>query len=211
MSLKRRILVTLMRALFRLLTRWEVRGRENLPPARPLIIAFNHLGHLDGPLVIATMPWEIEGIVLADLMRVPVIGWLLRLYGTILVHRDEFDRAVLKAALRVLDTGGVIALAPEARQSPTGALVEARAGAAYLALLSGAPVLPVGLTGTETMYTELRRLRRPRLTVTIGAPFSLRGPMAKGAERKAQLARERDEIMQRIAALLPPEYRGVYG
>ncbi len=211
MSARRRILVPLLRLLFHGLADIRVRGRENLPAKGPLIIAFNHLGHLDGPLLIATMPWEVEALALADLLRVPVIGPLLRLYGILVVHRDEFDREVLKKALQVLRAGRVLALAPEARQSPTGALIEGRRGAAYLALLSGAPILPIALTGTETVFERLKRLRRPQLTLTIGAPFYLPGPLAKGAERKAQLTAGRDEIMRRLAALLPPQYRGVYG
>lgn len=211
MTLRRRILVGVLRFLFAIFSRSEVSGREHLPPGGPLIVAFNHLGHLDGPLIIANVPWSVEALVLADLLGVPVIGPILRLYGVILVHRDEFDREVLKRALNVLREGRVLALAPEARQSPTHTLIEGRPGTAYLSLLSGAPILPIAITGTENVFDELKRWRRPRLTLTIGAPFSLPGPLAKGAERKAQLTAGRDEIMQRIAALLPPKYRGVYG
>ena len=78
------------------------------------------------------------------------------------------------------------------------------------ALRSGAAVLPIGLTGTEAVYSAWRRLQRPRLTVNIGAPFYLPGPLARGAERRPQLDSAREEIMRHIAALLPPAYRGVY-
>jgi len=171
---------------------------------------FNHMAHLDGPLVMATVPWEIEALALSDLYKVSVVGQLLRLYGVIPVHRDEFDRQVLKRALQVLAEGKVLILAPEARQSPTCTLERGRRGAAYLALRSGAPILPVGLTGTETVYSALQHLKRPHLTVNIGAPFRLGGPLARGPERKAQVTSGRDQIMRRIAALLPIQYRGVY-
>ncbi|MFQ6059269.1 MAG: lysophospholipid acyltransferase family protein [Anaerolineae bacterium] len=207
----RRLARLLLRALFRIFTRWEVRGLENLPPGGPLIVAINHLAHLDAPLVVATLPWPVEAVALADLYRVPVTGQLLRLYGTIPVHRDQFDRQVIRRALQVLSEGKVLALAPEARMSLTGALERARHGVAYLALRSGAPILPIALTGTERAYAEWKRLRRPRLTVTIGEPFTLPPYRSKGAARREQLAKATDEIMHRIAALLPPEYRGVYG
>ena len=210
MSAKRRFLVGILRGLLRLLTRTQVYGRENLPQDGPLVVVFNHMAHFDGPLVLATVPWEIEAIALSDLYEVPVVGQLLRFYGVIPVHRDEFDRQVLKSALQVLAEGKVLILAPEARQSPTCTLERGRNGAAYLALRSGAPVLPIGLTGTETIYSSLKHLRRPRLSVNIGPIFRLAGPLARGAERKAQLTSGRDEIMRRIAALLPLEYRGVY-
>jgi len=204
----RRLAKCLLRVLFRLFSHLEVRGLENLPPGGPLIVVFNHLGHLDGPLLIAVLPWPVEGIALADLYRVPVTGQLLRLYGTIPVHRDELDRRVIRRALQVLAEGRILALAPEARMSRTGALERARHGAAYFALRTGAPILPVAITGTEKAYSEWRRLRRPRLTVAIGPVF--RPSRFQGRVRREQLARATDEIMRRIAELLPPEYRGVY-
>ncbi|MFQ6016331.1 MAG: lysophospholipid acyltransferase family protein [Anaerolineae bacterium] len=207
----RRIARPLLRFLFRLLARLEVTGLENVPDGGPLIVAINHLAHLDAPLVFALMPWPMEGIALSDLYQVPVTGQLLRLYGVIPVHRDQFDREVIRRALAVLAEGKVLLLAPEARMSLTGALEKARHGAAYLALRSGAPVLPVAVTGTEKAPTELKRLRRPRLTVSIGQPFSLSSLQSKGVARRQQLAEATDQIMYRIAALLPPEYRGVYG
>jgi len=210
MSAKRRFLVGAVRGLLRLLTRTQVYGHENLPPGGPLIVVFNHMAHVDGPLVLASVPWEVEAIALAGLYELPVLGQLLRLYDAIPVHRDEFDRQVLRRALQVLAEGKVLILAPEARMSPTCTLERGRTGAAYLALRSGAPVLPIGLAGTETVYSSWRQFRRPRLSANIGPVFRLDGPLARGAERKAQLTSGRDEIMRRIAALLPLEYRGVY-
>ena len=208
--LRRRLLVGAGRLLLRLLARLDVRGRENLPQGGPLLVVFNHVAHADGAVVIATLPWEVEAISLSDLFRVPLTGQLLRLYGAIPVHRDAYDRELLRRALGVLAEGKVLALAPEARQSPTGALERGREGAAYLALRSGAALLPIGLTGTETVPTMWKRLRRPHITVTIGPPFHLPGPLGHGAARRAQLESGRDEIMRRIAALLPAQYQGVY-
>ena len=210
MNRRRRLLVGALRGLLRLLTHWEVHGQGNLPAAGPLLVVFNHLAHLDGSLVIASMPWEMEAIGLSDLWDVPVVGQLLRLYGVIQVHRDEYDRPVLQRVLEVLAQGKILGLAPEARQSPTLSLEQGRKGAAYLALRSGAPLLPVGITGTETVYSALRHGQRPFLTVRIGALFRLAGPLARGAERRAQLEAGREEIMRHIAALLPYGYRGVY-
>ena len=200
-----------LRVFLRLCTRLEIKGLDNIPQGGPLLVAFNHLAHLDAALVLALVPQPVEGIALADLYRVPITGQLLRLYGTIPVHRDQFDREVIRRALQVLAEGRILALAPEARMSLTGALERARQGVAYLALRSGAPILPVALTGTEHVPSDLKRLRRPRLTVTFGEPFVPPPRASKPQVRRQQVAELTDEIMHRIAALLPPEYRGVYG
>lgn len=199
-----------LRVFLRLCTRLETEGLENVPQGGPLLVAFNHLAHLDAALVLSFLPQPVEGIALEDLYHVPITGQLLRLYGTIPVHRDQFDREVIRQALQVLAEGRILALAPEARQSLTGALERARQGVAYLALRSGVPILPVALTGTEKTYAEWKRLRRPRLTVTFGEPFVPPPRASEPQARRQQLAELTDEIMHRIAALLPPEYRGVY-
>jgi 1-acyl-sn-glycerol-3-phosphate acyltransferase len=202
----------LARALVRLLTRTTVVGQAHTPLHGPLLVTFNHLGHLDAVVLIAALPLNVEAIALSDLLRVPVTGLILRLYGVIAVHRDAFDRAVVEQALDVLNHGGVLALAPESRMSVTGALEQARNGAAYLALKSGATILPVALTGTanQSIYSAWKKWRRPRLTMTIGEPYALPAPPLNGQERKQSLTDASTMIMARIAALLPPEYRGVY-
>ena len=192
------------------LMRVEVGGTENIPPRGPLLIAFNHIGHLDPFLVYLTMPQPPEIIGLAEAWHIPVIGFLVRLYGGIPVQRDQVDRAVVEAALAILHSNHMLALAPEARISPTGQLSEGRTGAAYLACKAGAPVLPAAVTGTERLGRELKRWRRPRVSITYGAPMSSAPLPSNAVERKRVLREETDQIMRAIAAMLPEEYRGVY-
>jgi len=199
-----------LRVFLRLCTRLEIKGLDNIPQGGPLLVAFNHLAHLDAALVLPFLPQPVEGIALENLYHVPITGQLLRLYGTIPVHRDQFDRDVIRRALQALAEGKMLALAPEARQSLAGALEQARQGVAYLALRSGAPILPVALTGTEKTYAEWKRLRRPRLTVTFGEVITTPPRASKPQARRQQVAELTDEIMYRIAEMLPPEYRGVY-
>ena len=195
-----------------LCTRTSVSGRENLPKGGPLLVVFNHLGHTDALILMAVLPWEMETLALSDLYRIAVTGAMLRLYGAIPVHRDAFDRGVVERALSALRNGGILILAPEARMSVTGALEKARGGAAYLALKTGVPILPVALTGAENskFYGALKRLHRPRVTLSIGQVFCLPDLPVDGSQRRASVAQASDMIMQRIAALLSPAYRGVY-
>jgi len=208
---KRRLALGITRFLLRWCTHSEIYGLENAPEGGPLLVVINHMAHFDAPLAAAYLPFEVEGMGLSDLWEVPLTGQLLEFYGVIKVHRDQFDREVLRQALGVLAEGKALLLAPEARQSPSHTLERGRRGAAYLALRSGAPVLPIGVTGTETVYKTVAKLRRPHMTATIGKPFHLLGPLARGEARQAQLDEGRDEIMRHLAELLPEKYRGVYG
>lgn len=195
--------------LFKVLTRWEVEGRENLPPRGPLLVVFNHLGHLDPALLMATLPWRITGLAVAGLREVPVTGFLLRSGGAIWVNRGHYDREALKKALAVLERGDVLVIAPEGRISVTGALERGKTGPVFLAQQANVPILPIGITGTEEAPRKLKRFQRPHLRVIIGQVFRLpeRPP---GRSRKEELRANSDFIMRRFAELLPEKYRGVY-
>jgi 1-acyl-sn-glycerol-3-phosphate acyltransferase len=191
-----------------LTTRLQIEGLHNIPRSNAAIIAFNHLGHLDPLLVSAFSPRAPEFITLADLLQVPGTGLALRAYGVILIHRDEYDRHVIRAALDTLKRGDLLALAPEARQSPSATLEKGREGAAYLALKSGVPVVPVGITGTQNAHGVWRNHRRPDIGMMVGTPFHL--SEQPGADRHEALAAAHTAIMKHIAQLLPVEYRGYW-
>jgi 1-acyl-sn-glycerol-3-phosphate acyltransferase len=107
-----------------------------------------------------------------------------------------------------LQRGWVVEISPEGRRNPTGALVFAKPGPAFLATRTGVPVVPIAFTNTENLAASLRRLRRPTVTIRVGKPFRL-DPIA-GPDRRRRLREAADEVLCRVAALLPPRYRGVY-
>ncbi|NIN66247.1 MAG: 1-acyl-sn-glycerol-3-phosphate acyltransferase [Anaerolineae bacterium] len=195
--------------LINLLTRWEVEGKENLPPGGPLLMVFNHLAWWDAPLGMAAVPYEVTGIALKDLQRIPITGQLLSLANVIWVDRGRYDREALRRALAVLEQGGILAIAPEGRMSVTGALERGKPGSVFIARKADVPILPIGLTGTEKVLSEWRRFRRPHLRVVIGKVFRLPERRQYGS-RKEERQADADYILERIAELLPPEYRGVY-
>jgi 1-acyl-sn-glycerol-3-phosphate acyltransferase len=196
------------RGLLRVATRSRVEGLHNIPSQGGVLVVFNHTAHLDPVVLIAFSPRLPEGIALSDLMSVPVTGWVLRAYGIIPVHRDQYDRQVIRAALAVLERGKLLALAPEARMSPSGRLEKGREGAAYLALKSGAPIVPIGFTGTQHAYSAWGKRTRPEITMVVGAPFHV--PEHPGASRREALEAAHRTIMTHIARLLPPGYRGYW-
>ena len=123
------------------------------------------------------------------------------------VRRGEVDRQALCEALDVLNSGCVLGIAPEGTRSlSTHALQRGKTGAAYLATRTGVPIVPVGIIGTENLHHNMPRLRRTAVRVVVGKPFHLPEDQARGQE----LREYTDLIMQRIADLLPEEYRGVY-
>ena len=197
-----------LRRLLGLTTRLQIEGLDNIPQGDAAIIAFNHLGHLDPLLVSAFAPRAPEFIALADLLSVPGTSLALRAYGVIPIRRDEYDRQVIRAALDALNRGDWVALAPEARQSPTATSEKGRAGVAYLALKSGALVVPVGITGTQNIYSAWRKRQRPLISMTVGIPFHLSAQ--PGPNRREALEAAHAAIMKHIAQLLPVEYRGYW-
>jgi 1-acyl-sn-glycerol-3-phosphate acyltransferase len=118
------------------------------------------------------------------------------------------DRQAMRRAEQVLTDSLALVIFPESTRSPSAQLQPAFPGVALIATRYGVPVLPVGITGTEKLKGLSWILRRPHITVNIGHPFSL--PPASSKLTKAELAKYADFIMEHIAELLPPQYRGNY-
>lgn len=197
-------------AIFKLIARIEVRGMENIPAEGGFILTTNHLSRFDPPLVFVLFPFPRRGVALAaDVYRHhPFFRWVLESVGVIWVNRGAVSPTTLKAAIQAIHEGYIMGIAPEGTRSRTGALQEAKAGVAFLAMASGAPIIPLAITNTEKLGAAILRLRRITLTLTFGKPLRFTAP--ERSQREAKLAEYTTEIMCQIAAMLPPEYRGVY-
>lgn len=194
--------------LVRLLIHVRVEGREHIRPGGGYLLAANHLHWLDSPLLAVVFPYRPYVFAADKWGKHFLLGPLLRSLNAIFVRRGEVDRKALRQALDVLAHGGILGLAPEGTRSKTGALQQGRSGAAYMAIRAGVPVLPVVVTGQEKVFPTLRRLRRPTVQIRFGPVFE--PPAIEGKAAPEQLHAFSEEIMYRLAALLPPEYRGVY-
>jgi 1-acyl-sn-glycerol-3-phosphate acyltransferase len=189
--------------------------RDALHVDGPLIVASNHLSNAD-PVLIGSWLSPILGRNLhwlgkEEAMRWPLLGWAMRQNGVFGVRRGAADVDAFRLAKRVLDEGFVLVVFPEGTRSSTGGLQEAKDGLAILALRTGSSILPVGISGTDRFWP---RGGKPRLggsvTMRVGRPFQLT-PIPRGADRRAAQHAATLEIMERIAALLAPRHRGVYG
>jgi 1-acyl-sn-glycerol-3-phosphate acyltransferase len=204
----RRFIHLLARLLTWLFIRKEVSGLETFPREGPALIVSNHLGDADLVVGLAITPVQVETVGKIELFDLPVLGWILDLYGLIWIHRGQADRRALRVVLRALKEGRLVAIAPEGRESITGSLEEGTGGAAYLALKSGVPIVPVTFTHTENkrVFRNMKRLRKTDITVTIGKSFSL----DPGADWRKAIQEGTEKIMLALARQLPEEYRGVY-
>lgn len=196
-----------LRLGFWLLTRLEVTGVENVPAQGGLMVITNHVSFLDPPLLGMVIPRHIWWMSKIENWDNRILGTILTLYGAFPVQRGEVDRKALTRAMGILRGGGVLGIAPEGTRSRTWQLARAKPGAARLALHTGATILPVGIAGTQLARSAWPKLRRPAITLRIGRPFTLEASRPLSKERQQELA---DQMMYRIAELLPPSYRGVY-
>jgi 1-acyl-sn-glycerol-3-phosphate acyltransferase len=186
-----------------------VEGLENVPSGGPLMIVINHIGDSDLPAIISALPSPPDAIGGIELYEVPILGKLMDWYGVIWLHRGRSDIRAIRAALDGFVEGRIIVIAPEGRYSLTGALEEGNGGAAFLAYKSGAPILPIAITGTENdnVYGHLKRFRRARVHIKVGRMFGLTG---QASVRQDAVAEGTKQIMAALASLLPEKYRGEY-
>ena len=154
------------------------RGRavhpERVPGAGPIVLVANHAAFLDGPLVLAMSPRPAHFLVKADAFR-GLVGAVLRGVGQIPVDRSVGDRSALGAAVAVLERGGVVGIFPEGTRSRAGDVDEVNQGAAWIALRTGARIVPVAVRGTRVAGRSADALPRvrTRLDVVFGQPFAL--------------------------------------
>ncbi len=201
---------SIVRFAMKLIADIEVHGREKLPE-RNVIVAANHLGRLDTAVLLCIIDREDIIMPVAEKYKNhPLFGAIGRAANAVWLNRFEADYAALRQILDRMKQGGMLVIAPEGTRSKTEALQEGKMGVAFLAAKSGFPVLPVALTGTEDrrVVENLKHFRRSKITVTAGDLMEIHIPAGKGREQAMRQAT--DEIMCRIAALLPEKYRGVY-
>jgi 1-acyl-sn-glycerol-3-phosphate acyltransferase len=188
-------------------SRREVLGLQNVPRHGPAILASNHLNLADPPLLASLVPRRTIFMAKLELWSTPVVGWMYGLGGCIPVRRFEADVGALRRAEKVLREGHVLVMFPEGTRSRHPGLGKGHPGTAVIALRSGVPIVPVGVSGTEVVSLPGCFLRRTRVRVAFGQPFTL----PRGERLTTELAEQGTErIMKEIAALLPEAYRGAY-
>ncbi|HEU5383106.1 MAG TPA: lysophospholipid acyltransferase family protein [Ktedonobacteraceae bacterium] len=193
--------------LAHILCRFRVSGRQNIPRTGPVLVVSNHLIWYDPILLGVIFPRRLWFMAKIEIFRLPLVGLGCRLTGQIPVHRGESDRAALEMALDYLRKGRALAIFPEGRVARHERLLQAHTGAAMLALRAGVPILPVAHTGTRRIFIG-RRAWLPRVDVCIGEPYVPEVP--EGLSRKAAFKLVTENLMLRIADMMPDAERGSY-
>ena len=197
-----------LRAWYRLGMRHRVVHPEHMPPTGGTIVMINHVNWADPFVVLAALGRPITPMAKVEAFEDWRVRWLVAPYGAIPVHRGAVDVQAIKAATEVLNEGGVVLISPEGTRSKTGGLIQGQEGLAFLAVRTGAWVVPAGIVGTPDILPSLLRLRRAEVTITLGAPFKLTAE--DNPPSREQLLALTDFAMRRLAAVLPPHMRGVY-
>ena len=182
---------------------------ERVPARGPLILITNHVNVLEIPVLYSRLqPRPISGFFAAKRLESAWMRWLLNALHGIPVQRGNLDRTALKGAISRIRAGDIFAIAPEGTRNADGCLGPGKPGVVLLATQSEAPIQPVVHWGDKHWQRNLRRLRRTPFHIAAGRPFRL----DTGGKRVDREMRQEilDEIIVQMAALLPPEYRGVY-
>ena len=188
----------------------KIYGRKNIPQNGPYIVAINHFHIFDPALVAYAIRKPISFLAASD----QDIDWQVliagKLYGFIPTNRQKLAPSTIKKAIQALQKGDILGIFPEATTGPV--LRRPKKGVTYLSLKSGCKILPMGIIGLEEdIWSQWLKGVRPQVTVKIGKPFSISSSLPKDRnERQNKLSAIGDEIMHKIATLLPKKYRGEY-
>jgi 1-acyl-sn-glycerol-3-phosphate acyltransferase len=197
---------------FRLATGYEVHGEELVPAEGPFLLVVNHLHNVDPVLAAISCPRPVHFMAKKELFSIPVIGPAIRLVGAFPVDRGRADRSAIRRAKATLEQGIALGMFPEGTRSKSGGLKEGLPGAGMMAVQSGAPIVPMAITGSDRLPGNGAGNKRGRfrrgIDVRMGAPFQLKTP-DDGSRLTAAAATE--QIMRALAEVLPADYRGVYG
>lgn len=206
------------RATFRVLVwlilgarrRLQVEGRDNVPRTGPVILVSNHVATADPPMVTGLLPrLDIFPMAKAEAFGTRWSRFFLGGWNAFPVVRHSADRRALERALQVLREGHLLALFPEGTRSKDARLSRAFPGAGFIALRSGAPVVPVAIWGSENVLPKGRIWpRSAHVHVAYGTPITVQRRRSDGTRVSNQEAA--DELLKAVAALLPESYRGVY-
>ncbi len=199
---------TLIYQVLKIFCRVDDTAISNLPLDGPLIVATNHVNFLEMPLLYLYLkPRQLTGVVKMENWKNPLIRYLAHIWKAIPIRRYSVDSAAFRKAIRALEEGCFLGIAPEGTRSHDGRLGQASAGVIVIAAASGVPVVPVVHIGDENIWKNTIKLRRTKFELRVGD--QIRFTREHIANRSSR-ARALERLMHSLAALLPRDHRGYY-
>jgi 1-acyl-sn-glycerol-3-phosphate acyltransferase len=198
-----------LQRVFGSICRIDLAAIRSIPAQGPLILVGNHINFLEAPVLLSYLdPRPVTGLAKRESWDNPLFHFLFNQWEIIPIDRGMVDREAFRLALDALEERKILAVSPEGTRSRDGRLLQGKPGVLALAAKSGAPMMAVGFHGHENFWDNFKRLRRTDFHVEVGRPFCL----ASGADALQRDARQpaTDEIMYKIAELLPERYHGYY-
>lgn len=208
---RRNIMRGVIRTLgFKVLWDVDVTNMHNIPASGPAIIMMNHISLIDPILCMGAVTNRfIIPMTKIENMQHPLIGPLVRWWGSYSVKRGEVDRKALVNSIELVKSGQLILIAPEGTRHPEG-LVEAKDGLAYVATKANAVIIPTGLSGAVPWLEKMKRLQRPRINVNFGRPFKFKTDGEGRVPREALSAMSHEAMYQLAMAVKDESRRGFY-
>ncbi|MGQ9684083.1 MAG: lysophospholipid acyltransferase family protein [Anaerolineae bacterium] len=207
MILGQRLINLVLRPPMGWLLPYDVHGAHHLPRRGAVLVLMNHVNFIDVVIPGLFLPRDVVMLSKIENFRTPLLGFFVRAHGSLPVRRGEADLRAIRACVQALRQGKVLVIAPEGTRSGDGRLRPAHDGMALIASQVDVPVVPMVSYGHEHFRANLRRLRPTPLHVRIGPPFRF---VRREVWRRSDLHAMAEAAMFRMAALLPPEYRGAY-
>ncbi|MBI5823658.1 MAG: 1-acyl-sn-glycerol-3-phosphate acyltransferase [Chloroflexi bacterium] len=201
----------LIHAVLKLLVKVEAIGYENLPEKGGFVIAVNHLGFLDAPMAFYALDDLNIFIPVAEKWAEnPILKWLGKHLDAIFVDRFNPDLKAMREMIKRMENGQNLIIAPEGTRARDEKMAQGKPGVAYLASKMQWPIVPVAIAGTEDRLVKnsLKKFKRAPVRLVAGKAFTL--PPFPKENRDEKLQEYTDEIMCRIAVMLPEKNRGYY-
>lgn len=201
----------LIHIVIRLVARVEAKGYENLPAGGGFVIAVNHLGFLDAPMAYyALNRWDLFIPVAEKWAESPFFRFLGKYLNAIFIDRFSPDLKAMREMIKRMEQGQTLVIAPEGTRARDEKMAQGRPGVAYLASKMNWEIVPVAISGSEDriLLSNLKRFKRTHIKLTAGKSFKL--PPFPKENREEVLQQYTDEIMCRIAVMLPEHNRGYY-
>lgn len=189
------------RVFYTIYNRLEVDGLEHVPDA-PAVVASNHASNIDPPLIGCIYPRQLRYLAKDSLFRNPIFGAAIRALGAVPVAREDGQRAgaVMKLLLDRLRVGESVLVFPEGSRSADGRLQQLEGGAAFLSVKSGAPIVPVYISGSHAAFGTGARVPRPSKLRVRFAPPLLPGIEGSDKERRERLLARLGDVLREMEA-----------